>query len=170
MLNTLIRARSAAVVTTATTARERSSSDETLVARIADGDRFAMEVLFARHRTHVYRWLLRFVSDETLAEDLLSDVFLDVWRQAGRFEFRSSVSTWLLSIARYKALSARRRRRGAELDDEIDPSIGSLPDIANLRTADFGLRNRCRRMSYISASAAGLRRRRACWRDAAGPQ
>ena len=40
------------------------------------------------------------------------------------------------------------------------PSIGSLPDIANLRTADFGLRNRCRRMSYISASAAGLRRRR----------
>ena len=101
MLNTLIRARSAAVVTTATTAKERSSSDETLVARIADGDRFAMEVLFARHRTHVYRWLLRFVSDETLAEDLLSDVFLDVWRQAGRFEFRSSVSTWLLSIARY---------------------------------------------------------------------
>ena len=119
MLNTLIRARSAAVVTTATTAKERSSSDETLVARIADGDRFAMEVLFARHRTHVYRWLLRFVSDETLAEDLLSDVFLDVWRQAGRFEFRSSVSTWLLSIARYKALSARRRRRDAELDDEI---------------------------------------------------
>jgi len=92
MLNTLIRARSAAVVTTATTARERSSADETLVARIADGDRFAMEVLFARHRTHVYRWLLRFVSDETLAEDLLSDVFLDVWRQAGRFEFGFDVA------------------------------------------------------------------------------
>ena len=128
MLNTLIRARSAAVVTTATTARERSSADETLVARIADGDRFAMEVLFARHRTHVYRWLLRFVSDETLAEDLLSDVFLDVWRQAGRFEFRSSVSTWLLSIARYKALSARRRRRDAELDDETVCTIADTAD------------------------------------------
>jgi RNA polymerase sigma-70 factor (ECF subfamily) len=84
--------------------------------------------LFARHRTHVYRWLLRFVSDETLAEDLLSDVFLDVWRQAGRFEFRSSVSTWLLSIARYKALSARRRRRDAELDDETVCTIADTAD------------------------------------------
>jgi DNA-directed RNA polymerase specialized sigma24 family protein len=40
---------------------------------------------------------------EALAEDLLSDVFLDVWRQAAKFEARSSVSTWLLAIARYKA-------------------------------------------------------------------
>jgi hypothetical protein len=41
-----------------------------------------MQALFARHRTYVYRWLLRFVSNETLAEDLLSEVFLDVWRQS----------------------------------------------------------------------------------------
>src|SRR5207244_13038938 len=54
--------------------------------------------------------LLRLVGDEALAEDLLSDVFLDVWRQAASFQARSSVSTWLLAIARYKALSARRRR------------------------------------------------------------
>jgi Sigma-70 region 2 len=46
------------------------------------------------------RWLLRFVGNETVAEDLLSDVFFDVWQQAGRFEGRSAVSTWLLSIAR----------------------------------------------------------------------
>jgi RNA polymerase sigma-70 factor (ECF subfamily) len=74
-----------------------------------------MQALFARHRTYVYRWLLRFVSNETLAEDLPSEVFLDVWRQAGRFQRRSSVSTWLMSIARHKALSAsssaNRRRR-----------------------------------------------------------
>jgi len=62
------------------------SSDETLVARIAAGDKLAMQVLFARHRTPVYRWLLRFVGNETVAEDLLSDVFFDVWQQAGRFE------------------------------------------------------------------------------------
>jgi RNA polymerase sigma-70 factor (ECF subfamily) len=42
-----------------------------------------MQVLFARHRTNVYRWLFRFVGNETLAEDLLSDVFFDVWQQAG---------------------------------------------------------------------------------------
>jgi RNA polymerase sigma-70 factor, ECF subfamily len=56
------------------------SSDEILVERIAAGDKLAMQVLFARHRTNVYRWLFRFVGNETVAEDLLSDVFLDVWQ------------------------------------------------------------------------------------------
>jgi RNA polymerase sigma-70 factor, ECF subfamily len=98
--------------------------------RIAAGNKLAMQALFARHRTSVYRWLLRFVSNETLVEDLLSEVFLDVWRQADRFEFRSSVSTWLLSIARYKALSARRRRteEGAELDEKIEATIADPAD------------------------------------------
>ena len=82
-------------------------SDEKLIQRIAVGDRLAMRTLFARHRVAVYRWLLRLVTDEALAEDLLSDVFLDVWRQAASFEARASVSTWLLAIACYKALSAR---------------------------------------------------------------
>ena len=53
------------------------SSDEILVERIAAGDKLAMQVLFARHRTKIFRWLLRFVGDETVAEDLLSDVFFD---------------------------------------------------------------------------------------------
>ena len=70
-----------------------------------------MQTLFVRHRVALYRWLLRLVGDEALAEDLLSDVFLDVWRQAAKFEARSSVSTWLSAIARYKTLSARRRER-----------------------------------------------------------
>jgi RNA polymerase sigma-70 factor (ECF subfamily) len=95
------------------------ASDEVLIRRIAGGDQLAMQTLFVRHRVALYRWLLRLVGDEALAEDLLSDVFLDVWRQAAKFEARSSVSTWLLAIARYKALSARRRRRDAELDDEL---------------------------------------------------
>jgi RNA polymerase sigma-70 factor, ECF subfamily len=104
------------------------SSDEILVERIAAGDKLAMQVLFARHRTNVYRWLLRFVGNETVAEDLLSDVFLDVWQQAGRFEGRAAVTTWLLSIARYKALSARRRRTEAELDETIETTVADSAD------------------------------------------
>ena|SRR5882724_4756096 len=88
-----------------------TSSDEMLIRRIAAGDQLAMRTLFGRHRVPLYRWLLRLVGDEALAEDLLSDVFLDVWRQAAAFEARSSVSTWLLAIARYKALSGRPRQR-----------------------------------------------------------
>jgi len=72
--------------------------------------------------------LLRLVGDEALAEDLLSDVFLDVWRQAAAFEARSSVSTWLLAIARYKALSQRRRPTDAELDEEIASKVADPAD------------------------------------------
>ena len=99
-----------------------------LIARIAAGDRLAMQTLFARHRTAVYRWLLRFVGNEAVAEDLLSDVFLDVWRQADRFQARSSVSTWLLAIARFKALSARRIRKEAELDETIEATVADPAD------------------------------------------
>jgi RNA polymerase sigma-70 factor (ECF subfamily) len=114
---------------------DKLSSDQALIARIADGDQLAMRTLFARHQTAVYRWLRRFVHDEASAEDLLSEVFLDVWRQAASFEARSSVSTWLLAIARHKALSARRRRIDAELDEDFaarirdpadDPEMGLL--------------------------------------------
>src|SRR5262245_61886413 len=67
-------------------------------------------------------------------------VFLDVWRQAGRFQCRSSVSTWLISIARHKALSARRRRTDAELDEEIKATIADPandPEVA-LQEKDRG--------------------------------
>jgi RNA polymerase sigma-70 factor, ECF subfamily len=110
------------------TATGEASSDEMLIARIAGGDRLAMQTLFARHRTVVYRWLLRLVGNETVAEDLLSDVFLDVWRQAGRFQARSAVSTWLLAIARFKALSARRTRKDAELDETIEATVADPAD------------------------------------------
>ena len=109
-------------------AASETSSDETLIGRIAGGDQLAMRTLFARHRVPVYRWLLRIVRDKTLAEDLVSDVFLDVWRQATSFKGRASVSTWLLAIARYKALSARRRRIDAELDARTASTIADPAD------------------------------------------
>jgi RNA polymerase sigma-70 factor (ECF subfamily) len=129
MFQTFIRPRSAAAAAPVSAAPAGGySSDEILVERIAAGDKLAMQVLFARHRTAVYRWLLRFVGNETVAEDLLSDVFFDVWQQAGRFEGRAAVTTWLLSIARFKALSARRRRTDAELDETIAATVADGAD------------------------------------------
>jgi RNA polymerase sigma-70 factor (ECF subfamily) len=106
----------------------QTTSDDVLIGRIAGGDRLAMQVLFARHHVRVYRFVLRLVSDPTLAEDLISEVFLDVWRQAGRFEARSAVSTWLLAIARFKALSALRKRPDEELDEETAAGIEDTSD------------------------------------------
>jgi RNA polymerase sigma-70 factor, ECF subfamily len=94
----------------------QSTPDEVLIGRIANGDRLAMQVLFARYHVRVFRFVVRLVRDDTTAEDVISEVFLDVWRQAGRFEGRSTVATWLLAIARFKAISALRRRRDEELD------------------------------------------------------
>jgi RNA polymerase sigma-70 factor, ECF subfamily len=106
----------------------QSTSDEVLIGRIAGGDRLAMQVLFARHHVRVYRFVLRMVRNQATAEDLISEVFLDVWRQAGKFEGRSAVSTWLLSIARFKALSALRRRPEEELDEEAAQQIEDTAD------------------------------------------
>ena len=106
----------------------QATSDEVLIGRIASGDRLAMQVLFARHHVRVYRFVLRVVRDETKAEDLIGEVFLDVWRQADRFEGRSAVSTWLLAIARFKALSALRRRPDEELDEEAAEAIEDPSD------------------------------------------
>ena len=106
----------------------QTASDEILIGRIAKGDRLAMQVLFARHHVRVYRFVLRLVNDASVAEDTISEVFLDVWRQAGRFEGRSAVSTWLLAIARFKALSALRKRSDDELDEE---AAAAIPDTAD---------------------------------------
>src|SRR5260370_7709046 len=106
-------------------AASETSSDKTLIGRIADGDQLAMRTLFARHRVALYRWLLRIVRDETLAEDLLSDVFLDVWRQAASFQGRASVSTCLLPIARFKAPSPLLPRTHPDLHPPIPSPITS---------------------------------------------
>lgn len=87
-----------------------------------------MQVLFARHHVRVYRFVLRLVRNEATAEDLISEVFLDVWRQAAKFEGRSAASTWILSMARFKALSSLRRRTEAELDDETAGAIEDPED------------------------------------------
>jgi RNA polymerase sigma-70 factor (ECF subfamily) len=101
----------------------QETSDEALIGLIADGDKRAMQVLYARHNVRVYRFIVRLTGNQSLAEDLVSDVFLDVWRRAEGFEARSQVSTWLLAIARYKALSAMRRRTEEHLDDAMAATI-----------------------------------------------
>jgi RNA polymerase sigma-70 factor (ECF subfamily) len=116
---------------------DAETSDQALVGLIAQGDQGAMQVLFARHNVRVFRFLMRFVEGEATAEDLVSEVFIEVWRHAGHFEARSQVATWLLSIARHKALSARRRRSTDELDEDViefieDPSDN--PEMAMQKT------------------------------------
>jgi RNA polymerase sigma-70 factor (ECF subfamily) len=106
----------------------QATSDEMLLESIAEGDRTAMHTLYSRHNVRVYRFVLRIVRDATMAEDLTSQVFLDVWRTAKKFERRSQVSTWLLSIARFKSLTALRQRRPEDVEQD---DVLEIPDQAD---------------------------------------
>ena len=102
------------------------SSDRKLIERIANADKAAVQALFARYHVRIYRFIIRMVGNEAVAEELANEVFLDVWRQAGRFESRSSVSTWLMAIARNKAISHLRRKKDVPLDENTPPTRLSI--------------------------------------------
>ncbi len=120
-------------------AATRVFSDEALIRQIAHGNKLAMRALFARHQVRVYRYALRIVRDTGLAEDVVSDVFFDAWQHAGRFEGRSTVSTWLLGIARHKALTACSRRKNESIDEAAlnvaDPASNQEAELAKKDTA-----------------------------------
>jgi RNA polymerase sigma-70 factor (ECF subfamily) len=126
--------------------RAADHSDERLIDGIVAGDRRAMEVLYARHHVRVYRFILRLVTNEASAEDLTSEVFLEIWRRAARFEGRSQVSTWILSIARYKAISAFRSRINDQIDDatlaDIPDSVDQ-PDVALEKRSEATILQQC---------------------------
>jgi RNA polymerase sigma-70 factor (ECF subfamily) len=112
----------------------RDNSDETLIAKIASGNRLAMQVLYARHHTRVHRFLLRWTGNAATAEDLTADVFVTAWRHADRFDGSSTVSTSLIAIARRKAESELRRRPQALSDAHDEAIIG--PEIVAPRKDD----------------------------------
>ena len=128
------------------TSSAKVTSDEVLVQLVADGDKDAMRVLFARHNVRVFRFLTRIVGNDATAEDLLNEVFLEVWRNASRFEARSQVSTWILAIARFKALASMRRRQHDELDDEASEMIEDTtdnPEVTVQKTERSALLQQC---------------------------
>lgn len=103
-------------------------SDELLLKQVAAGNKAAMHIMFARHRKTVFGFVQRIVRNPAIADDLVSQVFLDVWRSAHKFEGRAKVSTWFLSIARFKALSSLRERRCETIDQNEVLAIADVSD------------------------------------------
>ena len=125
-----------AVAKTTETGAAEGRSDGALVRAIADGDKRAMHLLYGRHHVRVYRFILRLTNDASLAEDLVSEVFIGAWRYAGSFQSKAQVSTWLLAIARNKAVSALNRHRDEQLDDAMTSSIADPADDAETMIED----------------------------------
>jgi RNA polymerase sigma-70 factor, ECF subfamily len=102
-------------------------SDDALIESIGKGDRRAMVSLFMRHNVRIHRFVMRLTGKASLAEDVVSDVFLDIWRGAAEFSGKSNVTTWLLGIARNKAMSVLRRRTETALD--YDAAVELVDDM-----------------------------------------
>ena len=106
-----------------TRSQEQTVDDHELLRRIAAGDTTAVPILFDRHQLRIFRFIMRLIHNEATAEDLTNEVFLEVWRSADRFQGRSAVSTWMLSIAHNKTVSLLRKRSESELDDGLASTI-----------------------------------------------
>jgi len=130
------------------TSRAMAVSDESLLAEISSGSKLAMRNLYLRHERRVFRFIMRMLGDRSVAEEVLSEVFFEVWKKAGQFEGRSSASTWLLGIARHKALTAAavKSRPAESLDgaaamNVVDPTLD--PDAAMLERERHVILRRC---------------------------
>jgi RNA polymerase sigma-70 factor (ECF subfamily) len=117
----------------ASDAGRSDDSDEALLARAAEGQSGAMAELYDRYQGRMYGLALRITADASLAQDVVQDAFVGVWRNAARFSgSRASARTWILSIVHHRAVDAvRRRRRTAELPGPDEPLPAALvrPDV-----------------------------------------
>jgi RNA polymerase sigma factor (sigma-70 family) len=109
-------------------------ADRAVLVRLADGELDALEDLYDRYKTMAYSIAYRITNDASLAEDVVQEAFLGVWRNASRYvEGRGSVKTWLLAIVHHRAIDAvRRRRPTSELPETADtavPAALTLPDV-----------------------------------------
>ncbi len=105
-----------------------AADDRQLVERIAAQDQTALRALYARHQGRVFRFVVRLVRQDAIAEELTNEVFLEVWRNAGTFEGKASASTWLLSIAHHRAVSMLRKRREESWNEEAAAEIADTDD------------------------------------------
>ena len=91
------------------------ADDERVLELLADGDRRgAVELLMSLHGQAVYLYCLRILGDRSLADDVQQQVFLEAFRDLGRFEGRSTLRSWLLGIAGHRCLDALKARRRSE--------------------------------------------------------
>jgi RNA polymerase sigma factor (sigma-70 family) len=109
------------------------AQDREILGRLAAGDLDALEELYDRYRTVTYSIAHRITGDQDLAEDVLQDAFLGVWRNASTYvEGRASVKTWLVAIVHHRAVDAVRRRRPTVELPEVEgraPAQLTQPDL-----------------------------------------
>ncbi len=102
------------------TDEEDERTDRALMARTAEGDESAFRMLYERLAERVFRYAFTLLHNHHLAEEVAQETMVIVWKQAGTFEGRSKVSTWVFGIARFRALDLlRKEKRGARVPEAV---------------------------------------------------
>lgn len=129
-----------------TPGRPLGASDSDLINQISNADTGAMKSLYARHQLRVFRFIKRMVRNPAIAEEVTNEVFLEVWRGARSFQGRSTVTTWLLAIARKRALNVLRKRREENWDEEDAhriPDEQDDPEVASQKAGKSAILRQC---------------------------
>jgi len=115
-----------------------ADEDAALILATARGDRAAFDTLYRRYREPLQGFVMRTIRRGDLAEDVVSETMLVVWRSAGRFEGRSRARTWIFGVAYRCGLDALRRQRRSDIAEPLGEETFALADEANLpqRLAD----------------------------------
>ncbi|KMW59001.1 putative RNA polymerase sigma factor [Candidatus Rhodobacter oscarellae] len=103
--------------------------------QIAHGDKQALAALYKALEKPVYRFIVSRLNDPFESSDVLHDVFMEIWRSAGRFEGRSKVKTWIFGIAYRKVIDQHRKRGRVSVTDDIPEQIDDSPDAEACLTA-----------------------------------
>jgi RNA polymerase sigma-70 factor (ECF subfamily) len=125
-----------------TTGGEQRDGEQ--IAGVARGDRNAFQELFRGYEGRLFRYFARLVRDATLAEELVVDTLLEVWRGAARFGGRSRPSTWIFGIAHHKAVDALRRRRPVVVELEEAAALADPEGDPEARAGEGETRRRLR--------------------------
>jgi RNA polymerase sigma-70 factor, ECF subfamily len=119
--------------------------DRSRLLRVAAGDKDALRQLYDRHYPGLFQFIRTRLKDPVEAADVIQETFLAVWRQAGKFQGKSSVRTWIYAIARNKAIDRTRRARD-------DADLDAVPEIADTAPQP----------EQLALAASDARRVRAC--------
>jgi RNA polymerase sigma-70 factor, ECF subfamily len=135
------------------------NDDAGLLRRVGAGDRAALKTLYDRHSDALFHFIRSRLRDPFEAGDVMQDVFLELWRAAGRFEGRSAAKTWIFGIARNKAID--RMRRGQRMvvaePDEATPDDAPNPEAVAEAASDAARVRECiGRLSDTHRSAIHL--------------
>lgn len=103
-------------------AMQSKAKDLELVAKIVSGDQSAMKDVYETHSAALQSFVKSWLADPHEAADVVHETMLEVWRRADRFQGRSSLKSWMFSIARYKAID--KNRKGSRISyTDIEPEI-----------------------------------------------